>query len=356
MERIIAVDPGKFAIKAATSGDPNVLTLRSKLYSLNDNESFEPQGNSVYITYEGKNYIIGDQGNAVDQSFSKNTILHKIGVMAALSKFVKDGDAVRLILGCPASVYKDKAARNQYRDAMTDNGNLKFETNTDQYDISIVNTLVLPESSGAPYVYPQYFKDSRVAVVDIGGLNMNFSVYNNLVLELDSMRTVNYGGYMIEDMVKDKFSGRFGVALQQADYEQVLINDGLFKNGTILPESTELLHELLHEFAADISKVVKSFDYDLSLMKVLFIGGSSALLKNDIAEFIPHAMIRNDCAHVNVLGFLKVGELKSQAKQAQKSQVVQPSQALEQTQQAVPVQPVAPVQQAVTQPVEGGAQ
>jgi len=312
MERIIAVDPGKFAIKMATSGGSEVLTLRSKLYTLNDNEQFDPQGNSVFITYDGTNYIIGDQGVAVDQDFSKETILHKIGLMAALTKFIQDGDSVRLVLGCPASIYKDKAAREHYRDFMTDNGNLKFETNTDKYDISIISTLVLPESSGAPYVYPQYFKDSRVAVVDIGGLNLNFSVYNNLVLELDSMRTVNYGGYMIEDLVKDKFSGRFGVALSQPDYEQVLLNDGLFKNGAIIPESTELLHELLHEFAADISKVVKSFDYDLSLMKVLFIGGSSALLKDSITEFIPHAMIRNDCAHVNVSGFLKVGELKYQ--------------------------------------------
>lgn len=310
MERIIAVDPGKFAIKMAASDEPAVLSLRSKLYTLNANESFEPQGNSVFVTYEGTNYIIGDQGVAVDQDFSKETILHKVGLMAALTKFVKDGDSVRLILGCPASIYKDKTAREKYRDYMTDNGVLKFETNTDKYDIQIISTLVLPESSGAPYVYPQYFKDSRVAVVDIGGLNLNFSVYNNLVLELDSMRTVNYGGYMIEDLVKDKFSGRFGVALSQPDYEQVLLNDGLFKNGTVLPESTELLHELLHTFAADISKVVKSFDYDLSLMKVLFIGGSSALLKDNITEFIPHAMIRNDCAHVNVSGFLKVGELK----------------------------------------------
>ena len=310
MERIIAVDPGKFAIKSAASDVPEVRSLRSKIYALNENEQFDPQGNSVYITYEGKNYIIGDQGVAVDQDFSKETILHKIGLMASLSRYIKDGDSVRLILGCPASIYKDKSAREKYRDYMTDNGTLKFETNTDTYTVSVVSTLVLPESSGAPYVYPQYFKDSRVAVVDIGGLNLNFSVYNNLVLELDSMRTVNYGGYMVEDLVKTSFSGRFGVSLKQPDYEQVLVNDGLFKNGTVLPESTDLLHELFHQFASDISKVVKSFDYDLSLMKVLFIGGSSYLLKDDITEFIPHALIKSDCANVNVLGFLKVGELK----------------------------------------------
>lgn len=310
MERIIAVDPGKFAIKTAASDSPTVTTLRSKIYALNDNESFEPQGNSVYITYDGKNYIFGEQGVAVDQDFSKQTILHKIGLMAALSKYIKDGDSVRLILGCPASIYKDKKAREDYRDYMTDKGNLKFETNTDQFDISIVSTLVLPESSGAPFVYPKYFDKSRVAVVDIGGLNLNFSVYNNLVLELDSMRTVNYGGYMVEDNVKTKFSGRYGVALHQNDYEQVLLNDGLFRNGTIDPESTEFLHEIYHDFAANIAKVVKSFDYDLSLMKVLFIGGSSALLKDYIAEFIPHALIQSDCAHVNVLGFLEVGKHK----------------------------------------------
>ena len=310
MEKIIAVDPGKFAIKAACSGTEEVLTFRSKLYTLADNESFEPQGNSVLITYQGKQYIIGDQGSQTDPNFTKNTILHKVGLMAALSRFVKDGDSVRLILGCPASIYRDKNAREEYKKYMTDEGTLKFETGSDKYEISIISTLVLPESSGAPYVYPQYFKGSRVAVVDIGGLNMNFSIYNDLVLELESMRTVNYGGYMIEDNVKNSFSGRYGVALSQADYEQVLKNDGLFINGKIDPESKTLLHSILHDFARDISKVIKSFDYDISLMKVIFIGGSSALLRDDITEFVPHAMIRNDSAHANVMGFLKVGELK----------------------------------------------
>ena len=310
MEKIIAVDPGKFAIKAACADSDQVLTYRSKLYTLSENESFDPQGNSVLITYNGVQYIIGDQGSHADLNFSKNTILHKVGLMAALSQFVKNGDTVRLVLGCPASIYKDKKAREEYKDYMTDGGTLSFETSTESFQISITSTLVLPESSGAPYVYPQYFKDSRVAVVDIGGLNMNFSIYNNLVLELDSMRTVDYGGYMIEDNVKNQFSGRFGVALAQADYEQVLKNDGLYVNGKINPESTELFHSILHDFARDISKVIKSFDYDISLMKVIFIGGSSNLLKDYITEFIPHAMIRNESAHVNVLGFLKVGELK----------------------------------------------
>ena len=312
MEKIIAVDPGKFAIKSVCSGSGSGIVdkLRSKIYHLGDNEAFDPQGNSVLVNYQGERYIVGDQGAAIDPGFSKQTILHKVGLMAALSRYVRDGDAIRLVIGCPASVYCDKAARESYRDFMTDSGRLIFETLSDQFDVKIKSVLVLPESSGAPYVYPKYFKDSRVAVVDIGGLNMNFSVYNNLVLELDSMRTVNYGGYMIEDSVRSQFSGRFSVALGQADYEQVLKNDGLTVNGSLDPESTRLLHQTFERFAKDIADVIKGFDYDLSIMKVVFIGGSSKLLSGYIEKFFPHAMVRDDSQDVNVLGFLKVGELK----------------------------------------------
>lgn len=313
MEVIVAVDPGKFDIKAAKEikGDqPKVVNYRSKLYTLKDTEHYEAQGKSKFISYAGTHYIIGDQGAEPDKSFKKDTILHKVGLMAVLSDLISAGDTVRLILGCPASIYKDKNARAAYKDFMTDGGILSFETATNKYDVTIASTLILPESSGAPYIYPSIFKGNRVAVVDIGGLNLNFAVYNNFTLDLNSMNTINHGGYELENRVKTSFGGKYGLALSQDDYEQIVKNNGLLINDSIVEGSREALEDVYASFIEEIPNLIKGFDYDLSLMKVVFIGGTSELLGSRINKVIPHAIIQENLTWANVLGFVAVGRQK----------------------------------------------
>ena len=312
MEKIIAVDPGKFDIKAATGNlsEPITSCYRSKLYTLKENEHFEAQGASKFISYGGNKYIIGAQGAGSDKSLKKDTILHKVGLMASLSDLVSEGDSVRLILGCPASIYRDKESRKNYKNFMTDNGILTFETDMKKFDVTIASTLVLPEASGAPYVYPSIFKDTRVAVVDMGGLNLNFAVFNNLVLDLNSMNTINHGGYELENRVKNRFSGKYGVVLSSDDYEQIVTNNGLVLNDVLVPESTSVLENVYSEFVSEIPNIIKGFDYDISLMKVVCIGGTSKLLREQIKRTIPHAIIQENSTWANVLGFLKLGQLK----------------------------------------------
>ena len=45
-------------------------------------------------------------------------------------------------------------------------------------------------------------------------------------------------------------------------------------------------------------------------MDVLFVGGTSSLLHNEIAKILPYASVADMPAMANVLGFLKVGEMK----------------------------------------------
>jgi plasmid segregation protein ParM len=313
MEKIIAVDPGKFEIKAAllTDGDPKLVRVRSKLYTLKENQQFDPQGNSKYVAYDKGRYIIGDQGNEADLTFSKDTMLHKVGLMAVLSELAEEGDQIKLILGCPASIYKDKSARNAYKDFMTDSGILSFETTGAHFEITVATTLVVPESSGAPYMEPGYFKDARVAVVDMGGLNLNFSVYNDMVLELDSMHTINHGGYELEAAIKNQFGARYGVALARNNIEDIIANGHLVMDGKEVKGSKDLLEQIYEDFISKIPNHIKEFDYNLSLMKALFIGGTSYLLGEErIKKTVVHAKVQEDGTWTNVLGFLKIGRLK----------------------------------------------
>lgn len=312
MDKIVAVDPGKFEIKAGvlTQKGPQTLSYPSRLYALKNNEHFDSQGESKFITYDGHQYIIGEQGVDVDMSLAKSTILHKIGVMAALSDVVEEGDNVRLVLGCPASIYKNKDTRKQYKDYITDAGMLTFQTAEKKFDITIASTLVLPEAGGTPFMFPEIFKNSRVAVVDLGGLNLNFAVFNNGVVDITSMNTENHGGYVLENEIKSVFGGHYNCMLRQDDIRHIMEIGGMELNGTLDQASTGLLKQIYLQFIEEIPNIVKSFNYDLSLMKVVFIGGTSQLLGNLITEVIPHAVVGKDLKWVNVLGFLKIAEQK----------------------------------------------
>lgn len=312
MEKILAVDPGKFDIKAATREGDAVKTLsyNSRLYQLKAGEHYEAQGQSKFITYQGKQYIIGEQGTETDMSLAKSTILHKVGVMAILADTVSGGEELRLVLGCPASVYKNKDSRQAYKNYITDNGLLNFDTDKKHYEITVASTLVLPETAGVPFIYPQLFKDNMVAVVDLGGLNMNFAIFNNGVVDLESMNTVNHGGYNLENAIKTRLSGKYSLAVSQDIIRKIMQRGYLVIDGERSKESEEILETIYMDFIREIPNIVKSFNYDISLMDVVFVGGTSQLLGERITKVIPHAVVGEDLKWANVLGFLKIAQEK----------------------------------------------
>lgn len=310
--KVLAVDPGKFDIKAAHLVGDNITTLaiRSLLYQLKENEQFEVSTGSQYISYKGERFIIGEQGHEADMTLKKDTILHKVGLMAAVSQVIKEGDAVNLILGCPAAIYKDKVSRTAYKDFLTDGGILSFDTGKLKYEVTFTNVLVMPESGGAPFCYPEVFNGQRVIVVDIGGLNTNISQYNNNILDFDSLQTINYGGYELERRITTRFSAKYGEALSQGNVQDIIKNGGITINGELDPTSTDLLEEIFADFIEEIPNKVKGMGYNLSLTVPVFIGGTSSLLGDRIKKVVPHAVIRDGAKFANVIGFFKVGQAR----------------------------------------------
>lgn len=310
--KIIAVDPGKFDIKAAYSSNTGVekLSFRSMLYPLKPDEQFDVDKDSVYISYNGGRYILGTQGRDSDMTLKKDTVLHKVGLMAILSRIIQEGDSINLVLGCPASIYKDKSARMAYKDYLTDKGIISFDTGRNKFEVTFTNVLVMPESGGAPFCYPDVFENERVTVVDIGGLNMNLSTYNNGAMDFDSLQTINYGGYELERRINTRFSAKYGEALSQANVQDIIKHGGIVINGQLEPDSKALLESIYEDFISEIPNKIKSLGYNLSLTTAVFIGGTSSLLGDRLKAVVPHAIIKDDAKWANVLGFLKVGEMR----------------------------------------------
>ncbi len=72
---IISVDAGKFATKAVSDNGGRT-HFRTKSTLITKTLDIEAAGNSNKVTFGEKTFIVGDQGEEIDYSLEKNTLLH----------------------------------------------------------------------------------------------------------------------------------------------------------------------------------------------------------------------------------------------------------------------------------------
>lgn len=312
-KEIITIDPGKFATKAVT-GDINGgkrISFRTKIFKLREGVDLDIQGNSYKVKFEGETYIIGDQGEEIDYSIDKANIHHKLATYTAISQLKGNNDKLSVVLGCPTSIYKNEKLRKEYKDYITNNGEpINININGINHSFRIENALVLPEGYGIVFLEPEMFKNKRVAVGDLGGLNMNFAIYNNLIPEVSSMFTVNLGSYELETEITKELNVKYGSSFNSADIQQFVKQGGVRVKGEIDEESKMIINTKLEQHMIKIVQEAKKNNINLELMDVIFVGGTSAFMENKIKEHLPHAIVPKNSQWANVIGFHKFGVLK----------------------------------------------
>ncbi len=70
----------------------------------------------------------------------------------------------------------------------------------------IRSVIVLPESSGVIFLEPEKYGKSLIAVIDIGGLNINCSTYNLVVPVLSTLYTDTLGSNVLTQNLKNALS------------------------------------------------------------------------------------------------------------------------------------------------------
>jgi plasmid segregation protein ParM len=303
---LIAVDPGKYMTKGLS--ESKRVSFRSKLM-LND-MGIEPQGNSYAFEFDRKNYLVGDLAEEQNFDVSKTNIVHKLCTYVAISQLVPSGEAVQLVIGCPVSVYKNKDLREQYKEFILNQKYISLRFIDKRHYFIFDNILVLPEGSGVVYLYPNLFKNKRAAVVDIGGLNMNFTVYDNLTPELSSMFTLNHGGNELETQLINRLNSKYGTNIELQNAKYILKDNGLKVKGNIDPFSVSIVDGVVKGYLNRIFQEIKRNNHNVDTMEVVFIGGTSTALKDNIEKALPHAVVVDDAQWSNVEGFLRIGALK----------------------------------------------
>ena len=174
--------------------------------------------------------------------------------------------------------------------------------------MNILRSIIFPESSGIIYLDRNRYENTSVGIVDIGGLNVNCCVYNKTVPVLSTLFTENLGSNVLTQNLKNALSTQYGEDIPQWMMDDILrdgyVVDNMEING-IREGSREFIADFKKKHIHSIIKKCEANGWNLRLTKLVFTGGTSELLREEIKEVIPGATICDEAEKTNVRGFLK---------------------------------------------------
>lgn len=305
--KFIAVDTGKFATKAVTlrgDGSERFITFRTKS---EETQRSEAQGKSYIVEYKGKRYLVGEQAEVSSAKLTKAEDIHRISTYTAIHQLSSGDDTVVVAIGCPLSVFENPESKEDYKKYMFPDRQIEIKVNETTKKLTILSVIVFPESSGIIYLDRKY-ESMSAGIIDIGGLNVNACVYNKTMPIISTLFTENLGSNVLAQNLKNALATKYGEDIPQWMMEDILrdgyVVDNMSSSG-IREGSKEFIADFKKKYIESIIKKCEANGWNLRLTRLVFTGGTSELLRNEILQVIPGAIICEEPEKVNVRGFLK---------------------------------------------------
>lgn len=305
--KFIAVDTGKFATKAVTlrgDGSERFITFRTKS---EETQRSEAQGKSYIVEYKGKRYLVGEQAEVSSAKLTKAEDIHRISTYTAIHQLSSGDDTVVVAIGCPLSVFENPESKEAYKKYMFPDRQIEIKVNETTKKLTILSVIVFPESSGIIYLDRKY-ESMSAGIIDIGGLNVNACVYNKTMPIISTLFTENLGSNVLAQNLKNALATKYGEDIPQWMMEDILrdgyVVDNMSSSG-IREGSKEFIADFKRKHIESIIKKCEANGWNLRLTRLVFTGGTSELLRNEILQVIPGAIICEEPEKVNVRGFLK---------------------------------------------------
>ena len=310
MVKNTAVDSGKYATKIAVAKDGNIEHGKFRTCMDRDIEKSSSDIGTYGVEFEGKKYLLGNQARNQDFSDSKHADIHRIATYTALASDyagLGHGDHVNVAIGCTLQMYANKDIRKAYKNFIApQNTDIDIVVNGKRKLFHIDRSFVFPESSGVIYLNPEKYADSVVGVIDIGGLNANCCIYENLVPKAGSdVFTCDLGGNILSRdtamLVEQTGTGHL------SDYliDRMMIDNGLKKGSH--EASAKIVRECKLKHVQKIYDECIRHGWNLDFTEIVFTGGSANWLKDEIMQVFPYYDIDNldsDADFKNVDGYL----------------------------------------------------
>jgi hypothetical protein len=305
----ISVDAGKFSTKAVKlnqDGTEKRLLFRTKLEETIKNEA---QGKSYIVTYCGKKYLIGEQAEANSAKLSKAEELHRICTYTALHQLGNSGEEHVVAIGCPLVTFENPESREEFKRFMFPDKQIDIKVGDLVKHLYIKAVIVLPESSGVIDLEPEKYTKGLVGVVDLGGLNINACAYNKGIPVLSTLYTDSLGSNVLTanlmNALNTKYNENFPQFMMDDIVNEGYVIDNMREDG-IKEGSQEFIANFKKRHIQTILKKCEANGWNLSMMRLVFTGGTSQMLATEIKELLPGATIYQDSIFSNARGFLKV--------------------------------------------------
>lgn len=325
--KIVGVDSGKHRTKAVLLKNSEVVkrfSINTKASEYTEEKSLTPSSFAVRV--DNKTLLVGDQSASFSATTSKALDLHRYSTLLAVSKLVENGDHVALAIGCPVNLYLSHEKRESYLRFMAGvasheqvdfknlNKEISFFVNGEPFSFTLSKLFVAPESSGFLIKYEQRYLGKNVAIVDIGGLNVNGAIYESVDMELEgepvqflqmlesSTFTLDDGGNIFSTHLMDVLNREYDARISPNQMRRII------KEGSIKIDkdaSARLITSEKRKFFDNIKQQMEARKWSLRTLDFIFIGGGSLLFSDDIMK-VPEfrdAEISPTAEYDNVEGF-----------------------------------------------------
>lgn len=323
MDRYVAVDSGKFATKIAWANQEltQVQKCQFRTKMSRGNMLDDEIGRGTYVCQIGDEvYKIGNSAaTSAELVTSKKSEIHRNCTLLALALIAGEGgtDEFHVAIGTPIDEYLAVEKRLEYRDFILPEGEVTVLYRTQKSDIikktfRIKKRYVYPESAGGLYLDAVKNRDTA-AIIDIGSLNVNGTMYHGFEPDREHSTTGELGGQILMRNLASELSAQLGMRC-----DETLVSDVLraplelrfltpnIPNPEIEEQSRKVIDEFLIGHVREIKRLADAKRWSLDFIPLTFIGGTSQILANEIRQIFGETVtIAESPEFVNALGFLR---------------------------------------------------
>ena len=313
MKLKVSADTGKKFSKGAILVHGLIETHRFSTIVLPDTAKSK-ENNGFEVVFEGKTYLIGDETRQITKNnliLSKKTEEHRLCVYTMIAELIRQHTKettdidIELCLTMPLTEFLKKETRLEYMNFFKKD--VKITVDGRKYSFNIVKIHPSFEGAGVLLRDPNKYRNKTVVVIDVGGLNMNYCVFNNLKPSANLSGTLKHGGHVLISAIQGKLYNDFDAIFTAFEIIQIA------KGEKSVPQAIKdvVANETKHHISAiynelDLKKI------NLNYNDVVFTGGTSELFSPYLDEFFIHnnATVSDDPGFDNVIGSLEI--LRSQ--------------------------------------------
>lgn len=317
MERYLSVDSGKFNTKISVLKKAGIVdtSFATKVDEVSELEG--PEEGTYIVEIEGHYYRVGDNAiQTAPKDTSKKSDFHRIATWTAVALNCDSGDVINIAIGCPLSLYEVPAQRAKYKEYMLPTGDITVKLRTTEgiqtKTFSFGKRGIFPEGSGVVYLDLSKYAKKMIGIVDIGGLNMNAALYDDLKLQHGIIVTRELGGRVLIDGLTDALNAEYNASITPKLVESKIFDQN--KNQRFIvsqddprkskEESPAFIHTYIKNHIQSIYNNVKEAGIDPLNVELYFIGGTSDLLKEEISEVFIEPNFVDSPTFVNSKGWL----------------------------------------------------